>query len=188
MKRRFGIAGLLAMGLIVVLGAMGIGYGLWQKTLTLDAHVNTGTVNAELSSLPATLSWDNVSNPHPTCGGTEFPPCTFPAATTCGEVLNGDGTMTVTFNNAFPYVCCQAGFDVHNTGTIPITLERPVATQVNGNAGDLTITTCPDLADKLNVPGFSNCWVKLCVNEQAAQNAAYSASVSILTHQYNEAP
>ncbi len=198
MKRRFGIAGLAVMGLIVVLGALGIGYGLWSKTLTVNAHVNTGDVNAALSASATNpvVSYD-PSNPNP--ANTNM---ALPAATTCGESWDGDN-LVVTFNNAFPYVCCRAAFDVHNTGTIPIELETPVATQLNGNGGDLTITTCntdggyigPNVGNPsglepiLGVSGAAsttNCFVQLCVNEQAAQDANYLASVVVGAHQYNE--
>lgn len=52
--------GALFMVLVLALASLGVAYGLWSKTLTIDASVNTGDVNAEFTE--AFTDDDNLSN------------------------------------------------------------------------------------------------------------------------------
>jgi len=48
------------MVLVLALASLGVAYGLWSKTLTIDASVNTGNVNAEFTE--AFTDDDNLLN------------------------------------------------------------------------------------------------------------------------------
>lgn len=37
---------LLVLALLLALSSLGLGYGLWSKTLTIDGTVNTGKMHA----------------------------------------------------------------------------------------------------------------------------------------------
>jgi len=45
---------LLALLLVLALASLGLGYGLWSKTLTIDGTVNTGTVHAKWTAAVTT--------------------------------------------------------------------------------------------------------------------------------------
>ncbi len=173
MKRFRKVPPLLALALtalVVVLAALGIGYGLWAKTLTVNAQtVATDPANASLSAEGATIAGITPAN-NDTLG-----------IASCSESLNAAGDiLSVTFDNAFPMLCCNAEFNVTNTGTIPINVGGPVIT--GDGLPALTNSLSADCyADQvqLNTGASAFCTLQICVNEEAAQNATYTVDASI---------
>jgi len=137
------------MILLLALVSLGMGYGLWSKTLTIDGTVNTGEVNAEFSleeideiydfddfcplggySIGKDCDEDGFLNddmemPDPVTGEyKDVAECT--AELLDGLKNPGPQTLKVTITDAYPSFNCFIRYDVHNNGTIPIKLHTPV--------------------------------------------------------------
>ncbi len=142
-KRGFLSVGLLLMGLMIALGALGVGFGLWSKVLTIDGTVNTGEVNAQFSlneidqgdpSTSATepLFWEGDSNcdtdalGNDDCEieGKDIGDCT--AAKLPGLSNPGSQLLEITVTSGYPSFNCWVQFDVSNNGSIPIRVHQPV--------------------------------------------------------------
>lgn len=138
MKKRFLSTGILFMVLVAMLAAIGVGYGLWSKTLHLDGVVKTGSVNAEFSSActddngfpdcpmgqdfeddgldPAETGADPKLRYDKDVGSCEAEAS---AATDTDADQDGIQGATVTIDNGYPSYHCTAWFGIKNTGTIP---------------------------------------------------------------------
>jgi len=167
-KRKFLPTGILFMLVVVALAAIGVGYGLWYKVLTIDGTVNTGSVNAVFTD--AFTDDDDVMNnaaKDPTdlddcvdIGGVDMDGDTL---TSCDPMASGanaprwdkdvarcdagidaldDQIAWVTKTNVYPGYFCTAWFDVENTGTIPV---RVASATVNGQPVTPSVPTPFDL-------------------------------------------
>lgn len=131
--------------LFVFLASIGVGYGLWSKTLQIDGSVNTGSVDAvfvnpftddDNTVNDPTKDIGDVSNCIQTPGGKYGLGSCDPAASGhnnprkdkdvgyCVAVIDpldktGE-TLLVTIDNAYPSYYCTVFFKVRNTGTIPV--------------------------------------------------------------------
>ncbi len=199
------------MLLVVALGMMAVGYGLWSKVLTIQGEVHTGEVNAEFSIEEvdqgdiSTLSDDGISEDEEV-EGKDVADC----VVTLEDGLPNPGpqTLRLVIQNGYPSFWCIVNFDVFNNGTIPIKVEQPVITfadpglfvnfgfsqavggdpcyfdEVNGTGQFNTIDRHPQLE-----PGedtFCTLWVH--VEQSAAQGAWLNFEGTICVHQWNEEP
>jgi hypothetical protein len=132
------------MVLVLALATIGVGYGLWSKTLFITGTVNTGTVDAMLSREevdlvalePAGNSFNDLAPQFcngytigQNCDGKDGLDDSFqvedkPVAS-CSAVLLNPWTMKVTVSNAYPGVNCFIRYNIENTGTIPVILYGP---------------------------------------------------------------
>ena len=73
MDRSMAKVGLLLLALTIALSAMGVGYGLWFKVLTINGTVNTGTVLGQFSNDSGEAPFTNddgvVDKPHTVVAG-----------------------------------------------------------------------------------------------------------------------
>lgn len=208
MRRTFGIGGMVMM-LVLALGAIGIGYALWAKVLTIEGKVHTGEVNAVLSIEEVdegdiSLLHDDGINEDSEVEGKNIADCT--AELLDGLNNPGPQTLSISITNGYPSFWCVVNFNVENTGTIPIKLEQPVVTQVDPgllaffgfsfltgdqcyfNEVDGTGVLPTDPHPQLE-PGeqiFCTAWVH--VEQVAEQNADLTFTGSICAHQWNEEP
>lgn len=189
---------LLALTLVVALGTLGVGYGLWSKTLTIGGTVTTGDLNAD---------WDFI----PPC--TEFHP--WPNGGNSGEYLGKDvGSVTATVDpndaqilhftvdNGYPSYAVDCEVEYSNTGTIPVNV---VATTIVPGTGltncDLTgnqrkTLTCDQLtvvfADGIGAqidPGDGQgSSLRIHVNQLAKERTSYEFEVRVCLAQWNEDP
>jgi hypothetical protein len=186
MKRRFGFAGLLVMGLIIALGTLGIGYGLWSKVLVVHGTVNTGDLNAD---------WDSATTNDPVgtldpCSALNPTGCLAPAKDVGSCVITGEGTQTleVTINNAYPSYECTIDASITNNGTIPFNVVGARVTGLDGAPIELLGGDCTYPEDPQVDPpdGEFPISCTLHVLQSAAQGATYTADVTVCVAQWNE--
>lgn len=151
--------GAIVMLLILTLASIGVGYGLWSKTLTIVGTVNTGEVNAALS-LEEIDESDNYNALCPASGGggysigkdcdgdgslNDFMEAEGKDVALCEAWLVSNGTypdlendgpqgMKVRITNGYPSFNCFVRYNVENTGTIPIKIHSPKYTNLNPTA------------------------------------------------------
>lgn len=186
------------MGLLLVCAAaaLGVGYGLWSKSLLILGTVDTGKVDAR---------WTLA-----TC--SEFFP--WPAGGNAGEVEGKDVGWTttqidpidpqilhVTIHNGYPSyaVDCQVHFT--NSGTIPVFMRGTTLTPVSDNLTNCTLTgnQSKTLAcDQLTVKFVDNIGAQfdpgdelasslvVHVEQPADELATYTFSVGVCMAQWNE--
>jgi len=139
---KFGKVGLLFLVLTLVLGSMGVGYAMWDKTLDIGGTVETGEVDAIFTKAmsndpPGDTSLDPKEAGEWTLDGT----LTWTGARWDKDVgsleVTGAGiqTLTVTLDNGYPGYYPSVGFTIDNQGTIPVKIE---SIQINGED-----YTCP---------------------------------------------
>jgi len=130
----------LFMSLVVALAAVGVGYGLWSKTLFIQGSVSAGDLNAVF--LNAFTDDDGVvvnaekegqdSGPDPMAPGPNparipdnLASCTAAVATAEQDLDAEVGIQTAILNIAqgYPSYWCTGWFELSNTGTVPVSLE-----------------------------------------------------------------
>ncbi|HEY5625996.1 MAG TPA: hypothetical protein VIT93_05870 [Dehalococcoidia bacterium] len=230
-RKGFFSAGLLLMILVIALGTIAVGYGLWSKVLTIEGTVHTGSVAAVLSleeidqgddAQPVEpLFWegdsecdaDSAANDDCEVEGKDIGDCT--AQLLDGLPNPGPQPLEVTVVRAYPSFHCWVQFNVENTGSIPIRVHQPVIQNPNPNA--VTVDVLPPgnhgpAADNDSVCYHDNtihpftgaagptdhpqlepgevafCLLHIHVEQAADQNAEYSFTASVCTHQWNEEP
>lgn len=204
-------AGLLFMLLVVALGMIAVGYGLWSKVLTIQGEVHTGSVDAifsieEIDQGEISFLSDNGVDEHKEIEGKLIANC----AVTLEDGLPNPGpqTLKVVIKQGYPSFWCIVNFNVENTGTIPIKVEQPNITfadpglfvnfgfsqgiggspcyfdELLGVGQINTIDKHPQLE-----PGqqtFCTLWVH--VEQSAKQGALLTFEATICVHQWNEEP
>ena len=163
--------GLICLALVLALGVLGVGYGLWDKTVYIEGTVNTGEVNAIMS----------VGD----CSDTE-PPEKDVSSIECYLDPNDNQVLIVTITNAYPSIDYYCNFDITNTGTVPVI--------VNG----YTVTSTLPVGATLEVPDFVGTQIEpdLSVYGQlhvhlandAEELTTYTFEVGIWLVQWNEYP
>jgi len=121
--------GLLAMALIMALGALGIGYAAWTDTINVTGTVHTGTLNIDVTGYSGTWVYkvpgDIQNNEIYISRPTNVPPTGIPNNPTPFLVASavatsgGEDAITVTFDNLFPSVDFIADATLTYTGTVP---------------------------------------------------------------------
>ena len=189
---------LLAGALVVGLAALGLGYGLWSKTLTVTGTVQTGDLNADwvLTACTELHGWP----------GPVFQQ---------GEHLGKDvGSVSATIDeddaqilhfvveNGYPSYVADCEVEYTNTGTIPVNV---VATTIVPGAGltDCTLTgnqtktlSCDQLTVKF-VDGIGSqldpedalaSSLRIHVEQPAKERSTYEFDVLVCLAQWNESP
>jgi len=98
----------LAFVLLIGLAALGIAYGAWTETLTINGNVTTGTFDPSFQPDGAWFS--------------EYEAGTADVAT-CTAAVSPDGqNLTISVANAYPGYSCEGGAIILNLGTVPVTI------------------------------------------------------------------
>ncbi|MEN4011562.1 MAG: hypothetical protein ROW48_05980 [Bellilinea sp.] len=122
--------GLLAILLIVLLAGIGVAYGLWSETLTIDGTVNTGEVNVEFVSQPVVYEGVQIGE-----GPVGPEPPLKASAASCTADIKGAGadgeTLVITTTDAYPSWHCFVYFKVKSTGSVPVHVYKPVGVASN---------------------------------------------------------
>jgi hypothetical protein len=147
--------------LFVALAVVGVGYGLWSKTLYIEGTVGTGSLDAVFvdpftdddgkvndSGLDSTDVGDcaiSVNDPAGSCDpkasghnvarkDKDVGTCTveYAAQDPTGE------TLVLTIDNAYPSYYCTVFFDVRNTGSIPVKIFELAVVGPGITAGHVT--------------------------------------------------
>jgi hypothetical protein len=141
--------GLLALALVLALGALGVGYAHWTDTVFIEGQVCTGEVDvgldpdriSEIDDCPD-QNWDgwfydgftiSCPNGYHFTGIGDAPEGKCPATVVFNTTdENGDGCvdiLEVTIQNAYPHLLVHLSIYVCNCGTIPVILQTPIITQ-----------------------------------------------------------
>jgi len=155
MKKKLGI---LALALVLAVGAMGLGYAAWTDTLYIEGTVSTGEVCIEIlcpfsmadpgtpsppytveqGASAASLDWNAVVegpafyvDPEQTDKNVGW------TTTICVEVPRPRKAVELTFHNVYPSYFNHIAFGIHNCGTIPVKLDHVVFTDAAGNVQTL---------------------------------------------------
>jgi len=132
--------GLLALALVLALGALGVGYAMWTDTVTINGTVNTGDL--VLGVMDAGTNDPNNETADPQCkpghneegkdvayfesiNGRELPDC-------AGYYAD----ITETFNHVYPWYGPSVTVKVANCGSVPLRITGMTVTSFTGT--DLT--------------------------------------------------
>ncbi len=151
LRKRIRPVGALFLVLMITLGTIGIGFGLWSKELTIIGTVKTGNVNARFLA-PFTDDDNKVDDPLLDSGDTGT--CRVGENTSCDPAASGADPKPrynkdvavcvasrpsadddpdpspgiqlgfVELRNAYPSYYCTAWFPISNNGTIPVKVMR----------------------------------------------------------------
>jgi hypothetical protein len=189
--RRKGLpVGALVMVLVLALATLGVGYGLWSKTLYIEGTVTTGNVDAELSVEAVVEDEDTEvpsqqdgEDPDDTLEGKDVGECSADLL----ETNQAKDTLSITITNGYPSFDCWVTFDVHSTGSVPIHIYRPVMTTVPpASAISWELMNCYADETQLHSGEKAFCTIWMHIEQEAEQGATYRFSGTIFVHQYNE--
>lgn len=163
--------GLIALAVVLALGAMGVGLAFWNETLTITGTVATGQLDVEFSDQKSNDdgSVDNALDPSE-CGTWTMSDLNSStgwsnnaareaydvASTTCELIAvadanspeNGDNqTLKITILNAYPCYYGNVAFTIDNIGTIPAKIESIKLVAVSDAVGspivvDVDLVAC----------------------------------------------
>jgi len=171
------------MLLVLALATLGVGYGLWSKTLYINGTVKTGSVDAEL-----TLDYFRDNEEEKDVG-------------TCfAELRMIDGAeqpnkLHIEVDSAYPSYECWVRFDVHSKGTIPVHISQPVFTRLPPETEvNVNLVDCYPDCTQLHKSDVAYCTIVIHVKQDALQNAgrgegyppAYVFEGTIEAKQFNE--
>jgi hypothetical protein len=120
--------GLLALALVIALGAMGTAYSIWTEDLYINSTVYTGNLDVDISGVSSTFVYKTATNGTHVeyfYGGTPFiPPAGWTlvasAVTQDTSVVPGDvDSATMTFKGLFPGVDFITDLELEYLGTVP---------------------------------------------------------------------
>lgn len=169
MKMKFGKVGLLFLVLTLVLGSMGVGYAMWDKTLDINGTVNTGEVNLEIVSVaPDDLGID--------------PGYDKDVGSTTAVIDPGDQSITVTVTNGYPCYGVHVHFTVHNNGTVPVKLQSVTSTA----PPEITVSGWNALGEQIDPCERRDNTIYLHVEQSAEELAQYTFTVEFYYVQWNE--
>jgi hypothetical protein len=98
----------IALILLIALSTLGLAYGAWTETLTINGNVTTGTFDPSFQPAGAWFS--------------EYEAGTADLAS-CTAAVSADGqNLTITIANAYPGYSCEGGANILNLGTMPVTI------------------------------------------------------------------
>jgi hypothetical protein len=182
--------------LILALATVGVSYGLWSKTLTINGTVYTGSLDARWTFASCAEFY-----PWPTGGNTgEFEGKDIGSVEAWIDQAD-DQLMHVVVRNAYPSYAadCQVHFMVE--GTIPVIVRGtgifpgPGLTNCELTGANTKTLTC----DQITIKFYDNLGTQLHPGDEAASslmfhieqpaemNATYTFDVGICMAQWNEA-
>jgi len=161
--------GLICLALVLALGVLGVGYGLWDKTVYIDGTVNTGEVNAIMS----------VGE----CYDDEIPEKDY-SSISC-ELAADPQILLVTITDAYPCITYTCEFDITNTGTVPVKIN---AITMNGNVpGEVGVTEIA-VGDQIDPQDSAYGALTVHLSNDAEEKSTYTFKVAIWLVQWNEYP
>jgi hypothetical protein len=127
--------GVLALALLIALGALGTAYAAWTDTVYIGGTVNTGTLDIDIAGVSSTFVYkvpgapdtgfgpETVVNYFP--GAVDLDPPTDPGTTliasavTVADNTPDADTATMTFSGLFPDIDFVADLELEYLGSIP---------------------------------------------------------------------
>lgn len=208
MNPKIGKITALFTALMIALLFTGIGYAMWQKTLTITTTVNTGKLDWEIESGSVTIR-DPKDPPtiDSTCdvGITHIRLLDKNVGYGTYELKDTDGDgdydeLEVTLGNVYPSYYNHIDFWLHNDGSIPLIVEKVIiqGQEYWSNPGvlnlDLSGDGNPDIelrygdsfGTQLHYCESVNISFDVHVLQAAAQGQTLTFTISIVAVQYNE--
>ncbi len=168
MKTKFSRVGLLFLVITLALAAMGVGYSMWDKSLTISGTVSTGEVDWELTDFtiqdyhepplevpdfhcrdgfegPAPHFWPDPEGKNVGWGTGEFE-----------DGPDADGDMSIfrlTLHEMYPCYFNVIGVYAHNNGTVPLIMDHVIISSLYETH---TLTASGIVALDLDGDGFDD--------------------------------
>ena len=163
---------LIALALVLCLGAIGIGYTKWFDRLEISGTIYTGELDAQLSAGP---SWDSEPVEK------DF------SSINCTVDEQNPKLLHVVIENAYPSIWYYQTFDITNTGTIPFIVDN-----VTINMGNLPPTTDIEIGPwpvgaQIHPPHSFFYDLGVHLNNDAVEGGTYWFTIEIFCTQWNEA-
>jgi len=208
--RSKGLMGVL-IPLILVLSMLGVAYSAWRESVTITASVSTGEVDVAFTG--AFTNDDGVvddSTKDPDDDGTD--PGKDKDVASSSASCDGK-TGSVTISNAYPCYETTAWFELTNTGTIPVKVEK-VEISLDGTTwteispctiyyidietgniddtldpgDDLSIHVTPSdlLGTQIDDGDSLQLDLTIHVEQDASENGSYTVYIRITVVQWNE--
>jgi hypothetical protein len=181
---------LLSVMLMLALTGMGVSYGLWSETLTINGTVQTGEVEAAWVDV-----WCMDAGPDPYGPPGDLKDV---GSTTVSIDPDHPQTMYVTVHNGYPsyYNDCKVTFQ--NTGTVPVIIQgyqvvpldfTPASDNGEGD-GEIWVKYTDGIGTQMEPCPADNCEqssnLKFHVEQPALENHTYHFRVDVCLVQWNE--
>jgi len=164
-RRGLNRIGVLAMALLLALGAMGTAYGAWSDEIYIQGTVYIGNIDAGLA---CGTCWEE-----PDTSGTDI------------DCTGGSMTLNIDVTSALEGVDYYCNFNVSNTGSLPVKIETMNLTDLSPGVAE----AIEDLIEGTVIdPGTSatgKVHIHLTSDKQVGQDLAFTLSVSV--ERWNEA-
>jgi hypothetical protein len=129
--------GFLALALVLALGALGVGYALWQDTVTITGEVNTGNLILGVKDI-GTNDPADPPTADPQCGNghNEEQKDVAYFVSVNGTLKEGCpgyyADITETFNHVYPYYGPMVTVEIKNCGSVPLRITGMTLTNFSG--------------------------------------------------------
>jgi len=135
--------GLLALAIVMALGALGVGYAAWTDSIAINGTVNTGNVDINADYFSGTDIYKDTDTDATVvyfwlkdAGGTEvwhsgyIPTNNVLVASAKAEPVGAaaDDTVQITFTDAFPSDALCADMIIHCNGSVPVKVDADIST------------------------------------------------------------
>jgi len=179
--------GLLLLTLVLALGALGVGYAMWDKTLGITGTVNTGEVNMRIVS----ISQDDEGIDLGTLIDGVTPKDKDVGWTVVQIDPNDNQKGIVTVHNAYPCYENYVHFSAHNNGTVPVKLQDII---VDNPSLCITVSAWDGLGEQIepgevnDPPAMADNTIWFHVEQCALENQTnvYTFTVQFYYVQWNE--
>jgi hypothetical protein len=193
--------GVIVVMLVIALAGIGVAYGLWSKTLTIEGTVSTGDVNARFAAIDEVDEgiWrefnQNGSDDDLEFEGKNVADCS-------AALTNNNENLQITITNGYPSFHCWVEFVVQSTGSIPVRLHQPTFSGVPSwltlnltdssipygcyHAGLIGFPSAGDPHPQLHRNDVAYCVVFMHVEQSAPQGATATFTGQVFAHQFNE--
>lgn len=180
MTKRLPLA-FLAILLIVLLAGLGVAYGLWSETLTIEGTVKTGDVDVEFVNDQKTELVNGGSEPSEKANAAN---CTVSII----DQPEDNSALEITVTGAYPSWSCVVAFEVKSVGSVPVHIYKPDPLEGYQNPEWVVSEECYDDDTQLHQGDTAAC--KLVIhftnNDQVSEKSTYTFGYFIEARQWNE--
>ena len=179
MKMKTKMIGIFAV-LMIALMLVGVSYALWDKHITINGTVNTGTLDAIFDGpYPWSATYD---------GGTPVPPAKLTGITvTVDTAPHAAETLVVIIDGLYPCITIHIDYNIRNTGTTPW-IVNDISVDTSSFPGTVTVTPPSLVGTQVDAGGSIPADLEVHITNAAAQSSTYHFTVTIHVVQWNEYP
>ncbi|MEM4757144.1 MAG: hypothetical protein QW254_03800, partial [Desulfurococcaceae archaeon] len=163
---------LLVSAVVLMLAtAIAISMAMWMGTLRLNAMVKTGEVNVDYENI-VVEEFDEAE-------GKDVGNCTYTITTSD----NAD-RLEIHISNGYPGYGCRIGFDIVNTGTIPVVGPFYNMTEI---PSEIEVVFNPPSVQQLHPGDLAHYEIIIGVLQSANESSEYVVDIDITYIQWDEA-